>query len=310
MIKYLLNVFIVDFIFLYLELIIFVLIGVAFLTLLERKVLRYTQLRVGPNKLGLLGILQPFSDGVKLFSKEEINPIKSNFFMFWISPSFGFSVSLLLWSLYVCNVGFLDFEFRVLFFLCCVAVGVYGLIFSGWSSNSKYSLLGSLRAVAQTISYEIVIAFIFLFIGFTIKSFRLLIITQAQSYFFFLFFCMPLTVILLIVVVVETNRAPFDLAEGESELVSGFNVEYGGLKFALIFLAEYGRIIWICIVVSFCFASFSKISLIVSTLVLIVIFLFFRSSYPRLRYDFLIGFVWKKALPSILILYFFVLLFI
>lgn len=149
----------------------------------------------------------------------------------------------MVWASIYSSSGLLDFKLSILFFLCCIRVRVYGIIFSGWSSNSKYSLLGGLRAVAQTISYEIVLAFLLLCIIFFSKRFSFLDFFTMQKFYFFGLFSLPLFLIFFVSCVVETNRAPFDLAEGESELVSGFNVEYGGLKFALIFIAEYASII-------------------------------------------------------------------
>lgn len=279
------------------------LISVAFLTLLERKVLRYTQIRKGPNKLGVIGVLQPFSDAVKLFSKEDSFPRLSNVSLFWIRPFFGFLLARLVWICLPLRGGLVDIQFGVLFFLSCVGLSVYRIIFSGWSSNSKYALLGGLRSVAQTISYEIVMAFILFCLMFAVKSLTIKKFLLAQEGFCFFFMVFSVFVIFFVSCVVETNRAPFDLAEGESELVSGFNVEYGGLKFALIFMAEYAIIIWMSI---FCRILFCGQSLLFSSFGLVIIFLFLRSSYPRIRYDFLIDTTWKKFLPKVLIFYFWV----
>jgi len=260
----------------------------------------------------LVGLLQPFSDAIKLFSKEEGLPLVSNNFLFWLSPLFGFVITMLLWVSLYSSSGLLDFKLSVLFFLCCVRVRVYGIIFSGWSSNSKYSLLGGLRAVAQTISYEIVLAFLFLCIVFFSNSFSLLDFFYQQKFYFFGLFSSPLLLIFFVSCVVETNRAPFDLAEGESELVSGFNVEYGGLKFALIFMAEYTSIIWISVLLVLVFFSCSSRLFIIISIVVVFIFffLFLRASYPRIRYDILMSITWKKFLPAVLFFYLFVLLYV
>jgi len=298
--------FIIDYLAYFIQIFLFVLISVAFLTLLERKVLRYTQLRKGPNKLGWIGILQPFSDALKLFSKEDGVPFLSNSFLFWVSPIFGFLVTILIWFSFWSYSGYVDIKISVLFFLCCVSLRVYSIIFSGWSSNSKYALLGSLRSVAQTISYEVVLAFIFLSILRISKTFRFLDLFLFQNLFVLIIVVLPLFIIFFVSCVVETNRAPFDLAEGESELVSGFNVEYGGLKFALIFLSEYARIIWISflIVGVFIGCRFSLFLEVFLGLLIVFLFLFLRSSYPRIRYDILIMLTWKKFLVLSLTFFF------
>lgn len=304
--------YLVDFIFYYFQILIFVLVAVAFLTLLERKVLSLAQLRKGPNKLGVGGLLQPFSDAIKLFSKEEGLPLISNNLLFWVSPLFGFLVTIMVWASIYSSSGLLDFKFSILFFLCCISVRVYGVIFSGWSSNSKYSLLGGLRAVAQTISYEIVLAFLLLCIIFFSKRFSFLDFFIIQKFYFFGLFSLPLFLIFFVSCVVETNRAPFDLAEGESELVSGFNVEYGGLKFALIFIAEYASIIWMSVILVLVFFCLSKslLFMVFFVVVFIFFFLFLRASYPRMRYDVLMAITWKKFLPVVLFFYLFAILYV
>jgi len=217
--------------------------SVAFLTLLERKILGGIQIRKGPDKVGMGGILQPFRDALKLFSKAEIFPFKGNRLGFFLFPFIFFILRVLLWGVIVSWVGYLDFKLSVLFFLCCIGVGVYGVIFCGWFSSSKYSSVGAMRSVAQTISYEMVIALIvfIVVILFGTLSFQKYLEVQVKSVG--VGFLLPLFIFFFVCCVAESGLAPFDLSEGESELVSGFNIEYGGLKFALIFLGEYSMLI-------------------------------------------------------------------
>lgn len=227
--------------------IICVLVGVAFLTLLERKVLGYIHLRKGPNKLGIVGLLQPFSDAIKLFTKEQSLPIYSNLGVFYLSPLFNLFLSLLIWI----GIPFfsisLSFSLSFLFIMRVIRLGVYTVIFAGWSSNSRYSILGCLRSIAQMISYEVSLIIILLSFLFFVFSFNLsgFLIYQHEVWFLFIF--LPIRIILLVSMLAETNRSPFDFAEGESELVSGFNVEYRRGIFAIIFLAEYASILFMSI---------------------------------------------------------------
>lgn len=302
-----LEIKVMDIFFFYLQVVVFILIAVAFLTLLERKTLGYAQFRKGPNKLGFGGLVQPFADAIKLFSKEEVFMVGNNFLLFFVSPFFSFFVRLSLWYGVVSLNGFRDFKLSILFFLACISVSVYGMILSGWSSNSKYALLGALRAVAQTISYEIVLSFSFVFFCFFFVSYNLLDLFVFQVFFFHVALMVFLFFIFFLRCVIETNRAPFDLSEGESELVSGFNVEYGGLKFALIFIAEYANIIWMRVVVVIIFLSSSFIfCFIFMVIMLVMIFLFFRASFPRFRYDWLIMITWKRYLFMVIFFYIFV----
>jgi NADH:ubiquinone oxidoreductase subunit H len=183
-------------------------------------------------------------------------------------------------------MGFFDLKLSVLFFLCCVGVRVYGVIFRGWASGSKYALLGALRAVAQTVSYELIFSFLFFVLCFFYLSYRFSVVGLANRGYWFFFLVPFLCFRFILTRVVETNRAPFDLAEGESELVSGFNVEYGGLKFSLIFLGEYASIIWMCYFLRLLLGS-TNLFFFFLLLFLVYLFFFFRSSYPRVRYDFL-----------------------
>ena len=288
-------------------LIIFVLIGVAFLTLIERKVLGYIQYRKGPNKVGVIGIFQPFSDAVKLFSKEQTYPVLSNFLIYYLSPVVSLFLSLLLWMCIPYSTKLYSFNLRILFFLRCLRIRVYTLIIAGWSSNSNYAILGGLRAVAQTISYEVSLSLILISLIFLIFRFNIIFFDIYQKYLWFIFVRFPLSIIWFISSLAETNRTPFDFAEGESELVSGFNVEYRGGGFALIFLSEYSRILFIRILFCLIFlgANIYNFFFFFKLRILSYLFVWVRGSLPRFRYDKLINLAWKCLLPSSLNFFFF-----
>lgn len=294
-------------------LVIFVIVRVAFLTLLERKVLGLIQNRKGPNKIGLFGILQPFCDAIKLFTKEQILPSYSNSIIYYFSPIFSLFISLLIWFCLPIIIKFFSFSLGVLFFFCCISFGVYIVILAGWSSNSLYALLGSLRAIAQTISYEVALVIMLISLLFLINSFNLIYFEIFQYYLWFIVLFFPIGLIWIISRLAETNRTPFDFAEGESELVSGFNVEYGAGGFALIFLAEYSSILFISLLFSLLFLGSNVISFIFFLKLNLIRFLFIwvRGAYPRYRYDKLINIAWKRYLPIVLnILFFYVGLYI
>nr|YP_010999267.1 NADH dehydrogenase subunit 1 [Cricotopus flavozonatus]WPM93113.1 NADH dehydrogenase subunit 1 [Cricotopus flavozonatus] len=280
-------------------LVICVMIGVAFLTLLERKVLGYIQIRKGPNKVGFMGIPQPFSDAIKLFTKEQTYPFMSNYLIYYLSPIFSLFLSLLGWLCIPYFIKLFSFNLGVLFFLCCLSMGVYSVMIAGWSSNSNYALLGGLRAVAQTISYEVSLALILL---------SLIFLVGGYNFFYFLFFqlnvwlmvmCFPLGLVWFCTSLAETNRTPFDFAEGESELVSGFNVEYSSGGFALIFLAEYSSILFMSMLFSVFFLGADIYSLLFFFKLAFISFLFIwvRGTLPRFRYDKLMYLAWKSFLP-------------
>nr|YP_009227718.1 NADH dehydrogenase subunit 1 [Tetraclita serrata]AHX97888.1 NADH dehydrogenase subunit 1 [Tetraclita serrata] len=282
----------------YVLLLVCVLISVAFLTLLERKVLGYIQIRKGPNKVGFSGILQPFSDAIKLFSKEQTWSLVSNYLLYFFSPVFMFFMSLFLWVMMPFGTGFYDFEFGFFFFLCILSLGVYPLMIAGWSSNSKYALLGGLRAVAQTISYEVSLALVLLSFIVMVGEYSLDDFVEFQSSFYLIFFFYLLSLVWVVSCLAEMNRTPFDFAEGESELVSGFNVEYSAGGFALLFLGEYSMIILMSTVMVVLFLGgdlnlvfFFKVGL------LITLVLWLRGTFPRYRYDKLMGLAWKGILP-------------
>jgi len=296
-----------------LMLVIFVIVRVAFLTLLERKVLGYVQIRKGPNKIGYFGILQPFCDAIKLFTKEQILPFLSNRIIYYFSPIFSLFLSLFIWLCIPFLVKLYSFNLGVLFFFCCISFGVYIVILAGWSSNSAYALLGSLRSIAQTISYEVALVLILLSVLFLIGSFNLVYFELFQKNLWFLILFFPIGIIWIISSLAETNRTPFDFAEGESELVSGFNVEYGAGGFALIFLAEYASILFMSILFSILFLGSQVCSFFFFLKLNCIAFLFIwvRGALPRYRYDKLINIAWKSYLPRVLyFLFLFVGLFI
>nr|UCU57424.1 NADH dehydrogenase subunit 1 [Appasus japonicus] len=276
-----------------------VLVAVAFVTLLERKVLGYIQIRKGPNKVGLMGLLQPFSDGIKLFFKEQTYPNMSNFIIYFFSPIFMLMLSFVIWCLFPFFVNVYSFNLGVLFFLCCSGMGVYGVMLSGWSSNSNYALLGSLRSVAQTISYEVSMSLIMICMLIFVFSFNFIDFKFYQEGVWFLFFSLPLFFAWFSSCLAETNRSPFDFAEGESELVSGFNVEYSSGGFAFIFLSEYMNIIFMSVLTCILFLGCSIDSLLFFFQIVFVVFMFIwvRGTLPRFRYDKLMYLTWKVFLP-------------
>nr|AVN67539.1 NADH dehydrogenase subunit 1 [Pycnoscelus nigra] len=280
-------------------LLICVLVGVAFLTLLERKVLGYVHIRKGPNKVGFIGILQPFSDAIKLFSKEQTFPLTSNYISYYFAPVFSLFLSLLIWMIIPYLSGMYSFELGLLFFLSCTSLGVYTVMIAGWSSNSNYSLLGGLRAVAQTISYEVSLALILLSFVFLVGSYNLINFYYFQCYLWLIFITVPLSLVWFTSCLAETNRTPFDFAEGESELVSGFNVEYSSGGFALIFLAEYASILFMSMLFCVIFLGSDINSLMFYLKLSLISFLFIwvRGTLPRFRYDKLMYLAWSSFLP-------------
>nr|YP_010414132.1 NADH dehydrogenase subunit 1 [Notiophilus quadripunctatus]URQ84674.1 NADH deshydrogenase subunit 1 [Notiophilus quadripunctatus] len=280
-------------------LIICVLVGVAFLTLLERKVLGYIQIRKGPNKVGFMGIPQPFCDAIKLFSKEQTYPILSNYIMYYYSPIMSLFLSLMLWMIMPYIMVLFSFNLGLLFFLCCTSMGVYTVMLAGWSSNSSYALLGGLRAVAQTISYEVSLALILMSFLVLIDSFNMLDFMKYQVYYWMILLSLPLGFVWFVSSLAETNRTPFDFAEGESELVSGFNVEYSSGGFALIFLSEYSSILFMSMLFCVMFLGSNLLSIFFYMKMVFISFMFIwvRGTLPRYRYDKLMNLAWKNFLP-------------
>nr|YP_010462917.1 NADH dehydrogenase subunit 1 [Epeorus gibbus]UUJ36770.1 NADH dehydrogenase subunit 1 [Epeorus gibbus] len=280
-------------------LVVCVLVGVAFLTLLERKVLGYIQTRKGPNKVGFWGVPQPFADAIKLFTKEQTYPVVSNYLPYYISPIFSLFLALIVWLIMPYLTGLHCFSVGLLFFLCCTSLGVYTVMVAGWASNSNYALLGGLRAVAQTISYEVSLALILLSFVFLIGSYNLLDFSVYQELVWFGLVTLPLALAWLASCLAETNRTPFDFAEGESELVSGFNVEYSSGGFALIFMAEYASILFMSMLFCVLFLGCDVLSIFfyLKLVFLAFVFIWVRGTLPRFRYDKLMFLAWSSFLP-------------
>jgi NADH:ubiquinone oxidoreductase subunit H len=295
-----------------------VLIAVAFVTLAERKILGSIQLRKGPNVVGVYGLLQPFADGIKLFSKESILPSHANISIFIIGPILSLTLALILWVVvpYSNNVVLSDINIGILYIFGVGSISVYAILMSGWSSNSKYAYFGAIRAAAQMISYEVSIGLIIISVLLCVGSLNITQIVLAQKEIWYIFPLLPAAIMFSVSALAETNRTPFDLTEGESELVSGFNVEYSAMSFALFFLAEYSHIIfmsmlfvllflggWLPFPIPF-FLSFNDFFLIHPSLILalktsliIYWFIWVRGTFPRMRYDQLMALLWKSYLP-------------
>nr|UGN21617.1 NADH dehydrogenase subunit 1 [Phrynosoma cornutum] len=287
-----------------------ILIAVAFITLLERKTLGYMQLRKGPNIVGPYGLFQPIADGVKLFTKEPIRPSSSSPTLFILTPTLALFIAMLIWTPMPMPQPLADLNLGLLFMLALSSTAVYSILWSGWASNSKYALIGALRAVAQTISYEVTLGIILLSIVILTGGFSLKTMLMTQEQMWLLYSSWPLMMMWYISTLAETNRAPFDLTEGESELVSGFNVEYAGGPFALFFLAEYANIMMMNTLSCILFLSpgqttqpeMFSMNLMLKTTLLTIGFLWVRASYPRFRYDQLMHLLWKQFLPMTLAL--------
>ena len=266
-----------------------IILGVAFITLFERKILSLSQNRIGPNKVSLKGILQPVLDGIKLFLKERVVPNSGVYFLYFLSPIISFLVMLFIWLSMEEMFGFIRIKLFVMFFIVCIGVRVYSMLLSGWRRVSKFGRLGRIRACSQSVSYEVRLALFFI----SIVIFFMRIKYSKQLFLGALFVLVPIIAAWFISCLAETNRAPFDFREGERELISGFNIEFGAIIFTLLFLAEYGIIIFFSLFFSFLFC---KRRFLVSFLI-IFIFLLVRRVYPRFRYDKLMGLNWKILLP-------------
>jgi len=298
-------------------------VGMAYLTYYERKVVGYIQVRVGPNKVGFKGLLQPFADALKLMFKEIVLPANANRVLFLFAPVIALATAIAPW--FVVPVSpqavVISFDLSLLLVLVLTAAGVYSVILAGWASNSKYALLGALRSSAQKLSYELPMGFAIVAIGLAAGSISLIQIGEAQSgsvLDWFFIPLLPVAVIYFISGVAETNRAPFDVAEGESEIVAGFHVEYSGLAFGMFFIGEYVNMILISVLTAICFfgAWYDPFGFIdanvlpmwtgifwmaVKVFLLLFLFLWFRATYPRYRYDQIMRLGWKYFLPVTLV---------
>ncbi len=289
------------------------LVGVAFMTLAERKVLGAMQLRQGPNIVGPFGLLQPFADGVKLFAKEQVLPAGANRALFYLAPMMTFFLALLGWAVVPFDYGVVltNINVGILYLFAISSLGVYGIIVAGWASNSRYAFLGGLRSAAQMVSYEVSMGFVIISVLLIVGSLNLTDIVMAQKTVWFVIPMLPMFVIFFISGLAETNRAPFDLPEGESELVAGFMVEYSSAPYALFFLGEYANmflvsamttilflggwlppfdiaplnwipgVVWFALKIAFC----------------LFVFIWVRATVPRYRYDQLMRLGWKVFLP-------------
>lgn len=298
----------------YLSLIIPVLLSVAFLTLLERKLLGGIQRRKGPNAIGFWGLLQPFADALKLLLKETVIPSVSNKFLFFIAPVLTFALSLMTWLVIPFGYGFVlsDINIGLLYLFAISSLGVYGIIIAGWSSNSRYAFLGALRSSAQMISYEVSIGLILMSVIVSVGSLNMsdvVLFQEGAVWFVVPYF--PCFILFMVSMLAETNRTPFDLPEAEAELVSGYNVEYSSAGFALFFIGEYANMIFmssLCVILflgGWCFFSlqflfFNVVGVFIFSFKILLILFFFilvRAAFPRYRYDQLMQLGWKTFLP-------------
>lgn len=280
-----------------------ILLSVAFFTLFERKVMGLFHNRIGPNKVSFLGLVQPLLDAFKLLSKQSITPLRSNKLVYNLSPHLSLYLALFTWLTMPLAYSALSLNYSFLMFFCISSVIVFAVLLSGWSSNSKYSLIGRLRSIAQSISYEAVIRTLVVIFVFYLCSFSI-----SRFYGFSSVFSVFILPLWIVCILAETHRAPFDFSESESELVSGFNTEYSGAYFAFLFLSEYAMLLYACFMITYIFFSFMSPSLSIRTLYIVsfsiiisYIFIWIRITYCRFRYDLLIIAAWKSLLPVALV---------
>ncbi len=289
------------------------LIGVAYLTWAERKVLGAMQLRKGPNVVGPFGLLQPFADALKMLMKETIIPTGANRALFIFAPMLTFILAMIAWAVIPVNDGWAiaDINVGILYLFAISSLGVYGIIIAGWASNSKYAFLGALRSAAQMVSYEVSMGFVIVTVLLCVGSLRLNDIVTAQQTVWFAIPLLPMFVIFFISTLAETNRSPFDLPEGESELVAGFFVEYSSMSFALFFLGEYANMILMSALTTILFLGGwlppiaiepftwvpGPIWFVLKICLCLFVFLWVRATFPRYRYDQLMRLGWKVFLP-------------
>jgi NADH-quinone oxidoreductase subunit H len=293
------------------------LMAIAYLTYAERKVLAWAQLRKGPNVVGPFGLLQPIADGAKLLFKETVIPSGANRVVFLAAPILTFSLSLMAWAVIPFDKGVVvaDINVGVLYLFAISSLGVYGIVMAGWSSNSKYAFLGALRSAAQMVSYEVSMGFVIVSVLLCVGSLNLTAIVEAQRSIWYCIPLLPMFIVFFVSVLAETNRSPFDLPEGESELVAGFFVEYSAMAFALFYLGEYGSMILMSAMTSILFlggwlapfnwAPFTGFSahlwagfwFALKVAVVLFCFLWVRATMPRFRYDQLMRLGWKVFLP-------------
>jgi NADH-quinone oxidoreductase subunit H len=299
--------------FLILAIVLPLLLAVAYLTYAERKVIGAMQLRRGPNVVGPFGLLQPIADGLKLFTKETIIPVGANRGVFIIAPALTFILALIAWAVIPFGPGLVlaNINVGILYLFAISSLGVYGILMAGWASNSKYAFLGSLRSAAQMVSYEVAMGFVIITVLLLVGSLNLSDIVRAQEGMWFIIPLLPMAVIFFISTVAETNRHPFDLPEAEAELVSGYNVEYSSMPFALFFLGEYANMILMSAMMSVLFlggwlppidiAPFNWIPgpvwFALKIALVLFVFIWLRATFPRYRYDQLMRLGWKVFLP-------------